>query len=120
MADKARTAQTPHRPVKGKQTNLDMMELDTINLEEVGMDEGLTIYEKMWKTSALYHSIDMPQAFRVRLFLKAVRRRQKKMVELLGTLCRGASADQVWVDESILSTNLRLADIEAQGVSHFP
>ena len=47
-ADKARTDQTPSRPVNGKETNLDVMELDTINLEEVGMDEGLTIYENMW------------------------------------------------------------------------
>ena len=37
MADKDRTAQTQCRPVKVKHTELDMMELDTINLEEVGM-----------------------------------------------------------------------------------
>ena len=42
------------------------------------------------------------------------------MVDLLGNICRDASADWAWVDESIISTNLRLADIEAQGVSHFP
>ena len=42
------------------------------------------------------------------------------MVELLGGLCRNVSADRLWVDESILSTNLWLADIEVQGVSHFP
>ena len=74
----------------------------------------------MWEASALYQYIDMPQAFRVGLFLKAISRRQEKEVNLLGTLCRGASEDRVWVDESILSTNLRLANIEAQGVSHFP
>ena len=51
-ADKARTAQTPRRPVKGKQTKLDMMGIDTINLDDVGMDEGLTIYEKMSEASA--------------------------------------------------------------------
>ena len=33
VADNARTAQTPRLPVKGEQINLDMMELDTINLE---------------------------------------------------------------------------------------
>ena len=41
-------------------------------------------------------------------------------MDLLDNLCRDVSADRTWVDESILSTNLRLADIEAQGVSHFP
>ena len=45
--DKARKAKTPRRPVMGKQTDLDMMELDTTNLEEVGMDEGFNIYEEM-------------------------------------------------------------------------
>ena len=52
-----------------------MMELDTINLEEVGVDEGLTTYEKMWEASASDHSIDMTQAFRVRLFLMVISRR---------------------------------------------
>ena len=92
MVEKSRTAQTPRRPVKGKQTNLDTMELDTTNLEEVVMDEGLTIYEKMWDASALDHSIDTPQAFWVGLFLKAIRSRQEKAVELLGNLCRDVSA----------------------------
>ena len=92
------------------------MDLDTINLEEVGIYEVLTIYKNMWEASASDHSIDMPQAFRVGLFLKAVRRRQEKVVELLGNLCRDVSADWAWADERILSTNLRLADIDAQGV----
>ena len=38
MEDKDRTDQTPQSTVKREQTNLDMMALDTINLEEVGMD----------------------------------------------------------------------------------
>ena len=40
-------------------------------------------------------------------------------MDLLGDLCRDVSAYQVWLNESILSTNLRLSDIEAQGLSHF-
>ena len=40
MEDKARRDQTPQSTVKREQTNLDMMALDTINLEEVGMDKG--------------------------------------------------------------------------------
>ena len=46
--EKARITQTPLLPVKLEQTDLDTMALVTINLEEVGMDEGLTIYENMW------------------------------------------------------------------------
>ena len=59
----------------------------------------------------------MPQTYRVGLFLKAIIRRQEKAVDLLGNLCRDVLADRVWVDESILSTNLQLAEIETQGVS---
>ena len=69
------------------------MELDTINLKEVGMDEGLAIYEKIPKASNSVHSIDMPQAFWVGLLLKAIIRRQEKVVDLLGNLCRDVLAD---------------------------
>ena len=116
--DKSKTSQTPLRTVK--HTNLDMMDIDTINLQEVGMNEGFTIYEKMLQASASDHSIGVPQAFWVGLFFKAIISRQQKEVELLGDLCRYFLENWAQVDERILSTNLRLADIEAQGVSHFP
>ena len=41
-------------------------------------------------------------------------------MDLLGNMCRYVSADRVWVDEGIISTNMRLTDIEAQDVSRFP
>ena len=41
-------------------------------------------------------------------------------MDLLVTLCRNVSENWVWVDEIIISTNLCLAYIEAQGVSRFP
>ena len=97
-----------------------MMELHTINLEEVGMDECLTIYKNMWEASASDHSIDTLQAFQVGLFLNDISSRQEKTAELLGNLCRDVLSDLAWVYERILYTNLQLADIEAQGVSHFP
>ena len=40
-------------------------------------------------------------------------------MDLLVTLCRDVSADQGWVDDIILSTNLQLANIEMHGASHF-
>ena len=83
-----------------------MMALDTINLEEVGKDEDLSIYEKVWEDFALDHSINTPHSFRMWLLLKAIIRRQEKAVELLGTLCGDILVDQTWVEESIQSTNL--------------
>ena len=71
-----------------------MMALDTINLEEVGMYEGLIIYENIWEASDLYQSINMPQAFWMVLFLKAISRRQEKAVDLLENLYRDVLADQ--------------------------
>ena len=117
--DKARMTQPPHRPDKGKQTDLNMMELDIISLEEVSMHEGLTIYENMWEASALDHPIDTSQEFRVRLFLNDISRRQEKTVKLLETLCRYVLAHQALVNEIIISTKLWLADIEKKGMSHF-
>ena len=84
------------------------------------MDKGLTNYEKMWGGSVLYHSIKMPQEFRVGSFLKAISRRQKRSVDLLGNLCRYFSSDWACLDESSISTNTQLADIEAQVMFHFP
>ena len=84
------------------------------------MDEGLTIYENIRKASTSVHSIDMPQDFWVGLLLKSIIRRQEKVVDLLGTLYRDVLVDWEWLDESTLSANLRLADIEVQGVSNFP
>ena len=76
------------------------------------MYKCLTMYEEMWEASAFNHSIDMPQAFWVGLIPKAISRKQEKAVEIFGNLCRDFSADRSWVYESILSTNLRLGDIE--------
>ena len=41
-------SQNPHHPDKMENVDLDMISLDSINLEEVGKDEGLDTYEKMW------------------------------------------------------------------------
>ena len=117
--DKARTTQPPRQPVKGKQTDLNIMELDTIIMEEVGMHEGLTIYENMWEASALDHPIDTYQDFRVRLLLNDTSRRQEKAVNLLENICRYVLAHQALVNEIIISTKLWLADIEKKGMSHF-
>ena len=57
------------------------------------MDEGLTIYGNMWEASALDHSIDMPQAFWVGLFLEEINRSQENALDLLGTLCKVVSED---------------------------
>ena len=119
-SERSRRYQTPCRLDKREKFDLDMMALDTINLVEVGKDEGLATYEKVWEASALDHSIYIPHYFHASLFLEAISRRQKKEVELLGTLCGEISADWTWVEESKHSTNLQLAYIEALGVSHFP
>ena len=96
------------------------MALDTINLYKVGMDEVLIIYKKVWEASASSNSISMPQSFWVGLFPEAISTRQDKAVYLLGILCGDVLSYRAWVDDSIHSTNLRFAYIEAYGVSKFP
>ena len=76
-------------------------------------------YEKLWGALALPHRIDIPHSFRVGLFLDAIIRRQEKELEILGMLYGDVLEDRTLVEDSIHSANLRLADIEAQGVYHF-
>ena len=71
-----------------------MLVLDTINMEELGKDEGLETCENLWEASALDHSVDMPYSFWVGLFLDTISRRHEKAVELLGKLCGDVSVDQ--------------------------
>ena len=85
----------------------------------MGKDENLGIYEKVWKAYALDHYMNVPHFFWVGLLLEAVSRKQEKAVEILRTLCGDVLVDQIWVEESIHSRNLQLADIEVQGVSNF-
>ena len=47
MTERDRIAQTSRHQDKREKVELDMMALDTINLEEVGRYEGLTTYEKV-------------------------------------------------------------------------
>ena len=74
--DRSRIPQTPHHPDKREKIDLEMTTHDTINLEEVGKDEGLIIYEKVWEASAFTNSIDIPHYFWVGLFLEAISKRQ--------------------------------------------
>ena len=83
-----------------------MMDIDTINLEGLVIDEGLIIYEMIWEFSALDHSINMPQAFWMGLSFKVTSRSQENLVDLLWNLCRDVLADWPWVDERVLYTNL--------------
>ena len=45
--ERAMRAQTPFCLNEREKVYLDMMVMDTINLEEVGNDEGLATYEKL-------------------------------------------------------------------------
>ena len=104
-------SQNPHRPDKREKVDLDMMALESINMEEVGNDEGLEIYENVWEASALAHSIDTIHSFWAGLLLEAIIRRQEKLVEILGILCWEFFSDRTWVEDSIHSTNLWIVDI---------
>ena len=54
-----------------------MMVLDTINLEEVGRDEGEGIYENLCGDSALDDSIGVTYSFWVGLLLDAISKNQE-------------------------------------------
>ena len=75
MSEMDKMTQTPRQPDNWEKVYLYIMALDTINLEELGKDEGLVTYEKVWEASDLAHSINMPNSFQVGLFLEAIIRR---------------------------------------------
>ena len=91
--ESTRMAQTPRCLDKREKVDLDMIALDTINLEKEGKVEDLATYEKMWEASALAHFINIPHLFWVGLFLEVISRSQDKAVELLGKLHGEVSAD---------------------------
>ena len=90
---------------KRDKDDLDMMAPNTIKLEELGKNEGLGTYEKLWEAFTLSQSINIPHYFWVGLFLETISRRQEKTVELFGTLYGDVFSDWMWVEESIHSTN---------------
>ena len=63
IAERARRYQTHRRPDKRENVDLDIMMLDTINLEEVGKDEGLYTYEKVSEDCVLAHSANITHSF---------------------------------------------------------
>ena len=92
MDKRSRKVQTPRHMEKIEKVELDVMALDTINLDEVGKDKLLETYEKLWGASDLAHSIDRPNSYQLGLFLEAISRRQEKAMEILGTLFGEVSA----------------------------
>ena len=117
-AERTRMSQTPRHLDKREKFDLEMIALDTIKLEEIGKEEGLVTYEKVWAASDLDHYIDMPHYFQVGLFNEAIIRRQEKAMEILVTVCGDVSTDRTWMEESINFIKFGFADIEEQGVSH--
>ena len=59
------------------------MFFDYPNPEEVGKEDGLEVYEKVWGSSASELSITMPQTFRVGYLLESLRLRQDRAVDIL-------------------------------------
>ena len=77
------------------------------------------MYKKIWGASASQISIEMPQMFRVGDFLESLSLIQDRAVELLKKLCADVAADSTWADKGLLTTNICVADLEAQGLENF-
>ena len=82
------------------------MAIDAPNHEEVGKEDRLYVYEKVWGASAYQISIAMPQRFRVENFLESLNLRHDRAVELLKNMCADVSADRICVNEGLLKTNI--------------
>ena len=96
------------------------MVFDYPNLEEVVKEDGIEVYEKVWGASASKISNAMTQTFRVGSFLESLILRQDRAVELLQNLCADVATDRTWDDKGLRTTNLRVVELEAQGLENFP
>ena len=65
-------------------------------------------------------SIVIPQRFILGAFLESLRLIQDRSMELLQKLCADVATDRTWADKSLHTTNLCVADLEAQGLKKFP
>ena len=92
------------------------MVFDAPNKGEVGKEDGLEVYEKVWGDSAFQISINLSHTLRVGDFLESLSVRQERDVELLQKLWDDLAADRTWDNESLHTTNIRTVDLEAQGL----
>ena len=96
------------------------MVFDDPKPEEVVKEDGIEVYEKVWGASASKNSNSTTQTFRVGSFLESLILRQDRAVELLQNLCADVATDMTWDDKGLHTTNLRVVELEAQGLENFP
>ena len=96
------------------------MVLDAPNPEEVGKEDGLEVYEKVWGAVASHISIAMTHTFILGDLQESLSLRQDKYVERLQKLCADVALDRTWAEKGLHTTNIRVADLEAQGLENFP
>ena len=75
-------------------TDIDAMVLDAPDPEEVGKEDGIEAYEKVWGDLSSQLSIYMTQIFRVGYLLESLILIQDRAVELLQNLCAGLATDR--------------------------
>ena len=75
------------------------MIFDAPNPEEVGKEDGLELYDKLWGASASHISISMPQTFRMGYFLESLIFKQDRDMEILKNMCANVAADINWADK---------------------
>ena len=78
------------------------------------------MYNKVWGVLASQISIYMPQKFRVGDFLESLSLRQDIDVKLLKNLCAGVAVYRNCSDKGLCTTNIRVLDLEGQGLENFP
>ena len=92
------------------------MVLDDINPEEVGKEDGIEVYNKVWGALESHLYIATPQTFKLESFLESLILRQDRAVELLQKICNYVAADRNWADKGLCTMNLRVVDLKMQGL----
>ena len=107
------------RSIYSNNNPIDATVLDAPNPEEVGKEDVLEVHKKIWGSLASQLSISMPYTFRLGYFLESISLGQDRDVELLQKLSSGVAADRTWYEKGFRTTNICVADLEAQGLGNF-
>ena len=84
------------------------MVLDDIKPEEVGKEDGIEVYNKVWGALESHLYIATPQTFKLESFLESLILRQDRAVELLQNLCTNVAVYSTWADEGLCTTKLHV------------
>ena len=103
-------SQSPKR-IFNSERDIDALAIDAPNPEEVGKEDVIEMYEKLWEASVSQLSISVSPTFRLEDFLYSLSLIQGIAVEFSKKLCADVAKDRTWSEIGVLTTNICVTDL---------